>query len=334
MSDNTAVGSARWSRRPATTAAAAEWQARDARRWLQLALAAIWLLDGVLQFQPYMFTKNFGTQLLAVTAQGNPQVIAQPITWVAGIVTHHPVPTNAAFAAIQVLLGLGIAWRPTLKPALAASIAWSLGVWWFGEGLGGVLTGTTNPVMGAPGAVILYALLAVLLWPTARTDHDVAPSRFVAERPLGATAARVLWLVLWGSLAYFAIQGSNRSPQGLHDMIAQMASGEPSWLASIETHAANLVAHQGLPVSIALTVLLTVVAVGVFLPRPAARVAVMLALALALVIWVVGEALGGIFTGQGTDPNSGPLLALLALAYWPSTLQQSAATSGEGTANS
>ena len=26
---------------------------------------------------------------------------------------------------------------------------------------------------------------------------------------------------------------------------------------------------------------------------------------------------GGIFTGQGTDPNTGPLLALLALAFWP-----------------
>ena len=23
------------------------------------------------------------------------------------------------------------------------------------------------------------------------------------------------------------------------------------------------------------------------------------------------------FTGQGTDPNTGPLLVLLALAYWP-----------------
>ena len=34
-------------------------------------------------------------------------------------------------------------------------------------------------------------------------------------------------------------------------------------------------------------------------------------------IWVFGEALGRILTGGGTDPNSGPLLILLALAYWP-----------------
>ena len=37
---------------------------------------------------------------------------------------------------------------------------------------------------------------------------------------------------------------------------------------------------------------------------------------IAAVIWVA-EGLGGILTGSGTDPNSGPLLALFALAYWP-----------------
>ena len=55
-------------------------------------------------------------------------MIADPITWgAARIVDHHPAPTNTAFATIQVLLGLGIAWRPTVKAALAASIGWSVG---------------------------------------------------------------------------------------------------------------------------------------------------------------------------------------------------------------
>ena len=34
-------------------------------------------------------------------------------------------------------------------------------------------------------------------------------------------------------------------------------------------------------------------------------------------IWVFAQALGGILAGGATDVNSGPLLALLALAYWP-----------------
>jgi hypothetical protein len=37
----------------------------------------------------------------------------------------------------------------------------------------------------------------------------------------------------------------------------------------------------------------------------------------AAVLWVFGQAFGEIMTGGATDPNSAPLLALLALAYWP-----------------
>lgn len=220
---------------------------------------------------------------------------------------------NTAFATIQLLIALGIAWRPTVKAALAASIAWSLGVWWFGEGLGGVLAGTANPVSGAPGAVIIYALLAVLLWPA---DRDDSPS-FVAGRPLGAMPARMLWLLLWGSLAYFAVQAAYRTSQGLHDMIAGMTDGEPGWVASIDRGAASLLAHHGLQASVILAVLLAIIAIGVFLPAPAARAAVVLAIVVAAAIWIVGENFGAIFTGSGTDPNSGLLLALLAVAYWP-----------------
>jgi hypothetical protein len=289
------------------------WAAPDARRMLQLALGAVWLLDAVLQYQPFMFTRAFG-HMLAATAPGNPRAIASPITWNAGLVEHHGTMLNTAFATIQLLLALGIAWRPTVRPALAASIAWAVGVWWFGEGLGGVLSGSASPVTGAPGAVILYALLAVLLWPSDRTR---APAPFTAARAVGAPAARALWLVLWASLAYFALLPGNRAPQALHDMIAGMADGEPGWLATLDSRAAALVAQHGLAVSIGLAIALALIAAGVFLPAPAVRATLVLALAVTVLIGVVGEALGGIFTGAGTDPNSGPLLALLALAYWP-----------------
>lgn len=285
----------------------------DARRVLQLALAGIWLLDAVLQYQSFMYSNGFG-QMLAGTASGNPGAIARPITWDATLIEHHSVLLNTVFATIQLLLALGIAWRPTLRLALGASIAWAVGVWWFGEGLGGVLTPNASPLNGAPGAVIIYALLALLLWPA---DRGGTPAPFTAARAVGARAARALWLVLWLGLAYFALLPGNRSPQALHDMIAGMESGEPGWLAAIDRNAAALVAHLGLAVSIVLAAVLAFIAVGVFLPRPAARATLVLAIVMAAVIWVVGEAFGTILTGGGTDPNSGLLLAVLALAYWP-----------------
>jgi hypothetical protein len=283
----------------------------DLRRQLQLVLAAVWLLDAVLQYQSFMFTKAFA-QMLGGTAAGNPALIADPITWSARLAGNHVVLLNAIFATIQLLLGLGIAWRPTVRIALGASIIWALAVWWLGEGLGGILTGGASPVNGAPGAVIIYALLAVLLWPVARER----PASFVAGRAVGAHAARAAWLILWGSLAYFALTPASRAPQATSSMISGMASGEPGWLAWIDNHAASALSHDGLAVSVVLAIAIVVVAVGVFLPPPAARATLVLALVLAAAIWLA-EGLGGILTGSGTDPNSGPLLALLAIAYWP-----------------
>ena len=117
-------------------------------------------------------------------------------------------------------------------------------------------------------------------------------------------------------------------------MIASMNSGEPGWLAAILRGAASLVAGQGLAASIVLAVACALVAVGVYLPRRAAAAALVLALVVAVVIWVAAEALGGILASGATDPNSGPLLVLLALAYWPAgtALAKPVGPSGPGVA--
>ena len=303
------------------------WEAPDARRRLQLALGVSWLLDAVLQYQSFMFTRAFA-RTLAASAAGNPAVVADPIIWSARLIEQHAVAMNSAFATVQLLLAIGIAWRPTVRIALGASVAWSLGVWWLGEGLGAVLTGNANPLSGAPGAVIIYALLAVLLWPVA-TDR---PSAFAAGRSVGTKAARALWAVLWGSLACLALQPAARAPRGLGGMITGMAAGQPGWLAAIDRHLGMLLDQHGQAASIVLAVTLAVIAAGIYLPAPAARAAIALAVIAAMAIWAA-EALGGVLTGSGTDPNSGPLLALLAVAYWPSgaRVPRLARTSGTGT---
>src|ERR1700745_1734058 len=132
MSESLAVGHAqtRSAGRAGDTAGVA---ALDARRKLQLALGVIWVLDGILQFQPSMFTKSF-PDMLAESAHGNPGVAAAPITWSASLIDHHVVVLNAIFATIQLALGLGIAWRPTVRLPLRASRAWGVAVWgvWWG----------------------------------------------------------------------------------------------------------------------------------------------------------------------------------------------------------
>ncbi len=293
--------------------------AAELRRVLQLALAGLWLFDGILQLQPFMFTTGLARQVLAPAAAGNPSAIAAPMSAVARLVAQHPVPANAGFAAIQVGLGLAIAWRPTVKAALAASIVWALALWWLGEGLGGVLVGTAGPLAGGPGPALLYAVLAVLVWPLrpAEEPSNVADRAFIGAWRIGVPAARLTWLGLWAALAGLALTGSSRSAQGVHDLLVGMASGAPSWLAAIDDRAAALAADHGLAIAVALATTCAGIAISAFGSRTVVRAGVVAAAMLAAAIWVVAQAFGGIAGGQSTDPGSGPLLILIAITYWP-----------------
>jgi hypothetical protein len=48
--------------------------------------------------------------------------------------------------------------------------------------------------------------------------------------------------------------------------------------------------------------------------RRTRKAAVWLGLGLTVVFWVFGQHSGQLFSGQTTDPNSGPLIALMAIA--------------------
>jgi hypothetical protein len=277
-------------------------------------LATVWLFDAVLQIQPFMFTRGADgfSGMLNGTADGNPGWIAHTITWNGSIVYHQPVLTNTIFAGIQFLIGFGIVYRKTLKPALAVSIAWSLGVWWFGEGLGGLFSGAATPFGGGPGGVLFYAVLAVLLWPNEGDDRP-----FVAARAVGVRAAQAIWAVLWLLLALLCVVGSGRSPQALHDLVDDLNSGEPGWLAHIGKATESLFMHDGTTMAILLAIVCVAVAAGVFLPPTVTKLMVALAIVVFGLIWIAAQEFGGILVGGATDPNGAPLVMLIAVLYWP-----------------
>ena len=288
------------------------------RRRLQVTLGLIWLADAALQFQPYMFGRGFVTGVLTPAAAGNPAAVAVPGLWAARLISHDVPAWNTAFALTQLAIALGLLWRPMVKAALAASIVWALSVWWLGEGLGGLLTGAATPLTGAPGAVILYALIAVLAWPPGTAVPGTAvPGRggVAAASPLRgwATAA---WVLLWASFAYLILQPAVRAPHALASALTGSAAGEPAWLAAVDHQAAVMAGAHGLAIAATLAVVFAFIAAGICFSATR-RPALVLAAALALVVWVIGENFGMIFMGSATDPNSGPLLILLAAAFWP-----------------
>jgi hypothetical protein len=50
------------------------------------------------------------------------------------------------------------------------------------------------------------------------------------------------------------------------------------------------------------------------MPRYGRKIAISVGIILSLVFWVVGQSLGGYYTGLATDPNSAPLFILLGVA--------------------
>ena len=303
--------------------------ATPGRRQLLLVLAGLWVLDGILKLQPYMFTKSFAAQTLGAASQGAPGWLAAPISWAQRILENHPVAPMIVFALVEIAIGFGIAYRPTRRLALLGSLVWVPFLWFFAEGLGGLTTGSAGPLTGAPGASILYALTALLLWPTDRPGTSQA-ARFVGKR-----AAQVIWLVLWGLLACLALLPANTEPDAISQTISGNVMGTPTWYTSLLDTASRLTAGRGGWLSVLLALALASVAVSVWVPGPwsvsVRRAGVVLALVLAAVIWVFGEGLGMPFMGTGTDPDTGPLLALLAVVYWPARRLAPASTgSGAG----
>ncbi len=316
---------------PISTAIQSRWQwaydqvrnqcaadpAAPGRRGLQLCIGFVWLLDAALQYQPFMFRPSFVTMIIEAAATGNPPFVTASVSWASHLMLHQVPVFNAAFATVQLLIAVGLFVRRAVKPALALSIVWALSVWWFGESFGGILIGS-SPLAGMPGAALLYALIAVLVWPSSRKPGQL--TSVATAGPAGATAAKIVWIALWGGFAHYLLLPANRAPDAISQLFSH-TDGQPGWITAVMTGLARATDHRGVEISVALAILCAGIALAVLAER-LLRPALVLAAMSGLLFWIA-EGLGGIFTGQGTDPSTGPLLILLAACYLPRRAQQS-----------
>ncbi len=310
---------------PGTELAARESPAAPAERRLhrarivQIALGCVWILDAALQFQPKMFTQDFVTHAIAPNALGQPTPLAWSITNLANFIARDVGVWNALFATLQLLIGVGLLFRRTVRPAIVVMAIWAFGVWWLGEGFGGLLSDTASPLMGAPGAVVLYPLIGILVWPRDDRDEKVRPgiaSSAAASGPLGVNGPLYAWSGFWLLSAALWLFPANRSGGAARSMVASMASGEPSWYAHFLTSVAHALPSSGSGLAWTFAVVSLVVGLGPLISRRPLPFLALGAL-VQLVFWVTGMALGGMLTGLGTDPNIAPLVILLAVAMVP-----------------
>jgi hypothetical protein len=261
------------------------------RRHLQIALGLLWLLDGALQLQPFMLGDGFATQVIAPTASGQPHWVSAPLLSGARLIAAHPVVWDVPLAAIQLLIGLGLLFPRTARLALAVSVPWALGMWFFGEGLSGLASGHASLLTGAPGSALLYAVLALSAWPL-RDPRDEEPARWLP----------VAWAGLWvGGAVFQALPGQNTGP-ALVSTLGGLDAASSRWTTS-----------HGTAVVVALVIGEALIGLAALRQRTRGA-AVAVGFAFALVIWVIGQDLGQLYSGRATDPNTAPVIALMALA--------------------
>lgn len=287
------------------------------QRHLQVALGLLWLLDAGLQFQPHMFTHGFVAGSLAMNAMYQPHPIGEMIIGVTRILLAHEAAWNALFATIQLAIAVGLLWRRTVRVALAISFAWVLGVWAIGEGFGGLLTGTATLVGGAPGAVLLYGLVGVILWPRARPGPGPAGTSVAAEGPLGERGGRIAWAVLWCGGAILQVLPAPYPPFSVLVTTINMNLPEPGLIAGLDRTVVGFVERAGNPLELLIGAVEVLIGVHVLRGGRRVRPVLWAGIVLSLVFWVLGQNFGGILAGGATDPNSGPLYVLLAATVYP-----------------
>ncbi len=274
----------------------------DSRRSVQTVLGLIWVLVGGLQFQSFMYGKGFIQMLTGMTA-GQPGWVASSVNQGAATMQSHQAIFNTGAALIQVAIGFGILYKRTTKPAILVSFGWALAVWWFGEAFGMLFMNMAMPLTGAPGAVLLYALIGAIVWPN--------------DRPgglLGIRGARTAWATLWLVMAWLWLLAPSSSANAIHNAINAAPSGM-SWLSSVQNGFASITKGNGLVFAIILSAASAAIAIAVAV-NWRAKEFLILAAVLSLIFWVVGQGFGGIFAGGATDPNAGLLFIVLSYTLY------------------
>src|ERR1700733_13870558 len=295
------------------------------QRALQVVLGLFWILDAALQFQPFMFGRGFVQNNILANASGQPFVLGDLITHIGNFVGPDIVVWNTFFALIQLFIGVGLLYKGTVRAALAVSFAWAIGIWVVGEGLGMLLTGNATALTGAPGSVFVYGLIGLMAWPrrprSFAVDWSDRPSGVAtspAAQGIGGTITPLaVWAGYWSLAAVLFVLPANRTRTSVQSAISGMSDVVPAWYAHFLNSLANPFSTTGTQTAWILAAVSVAIGLG---PLVARRPGWFLAAGalLSFLMWIAGQGLvGDVFSGSDTDPNTGPLLILLAAAMVP-----------------
>lgn len=299
------------------------------QKLLRRTLGALWLIDGLLQLQPKMFTTNMINSVMLPTLQAQPAPIAASLREIITITTQHITLLNLLVAIVQTEIGLMLLSGLWIRWTIITSIIWALIVWYGGEGMSMLFAGQAGILTGAPGAVLFYPLLGLLVYP--RTESSKETTTGTVDSLLSPAQFRWVLAGFWIFAALLQLQPYWWQPEQISQIIGDMIGqgGFNRFLVDPTLQQfSTMTAAIEIPLNIALIVVFLGLGLALLIVKPEKiRPLLIISIILSGIIWWIAQAFGMIFTGMATDFNSGLLLVLMALACWPKVSVQRAAQS-------
>jgi len=124
---------------------------------VRIVFGVIWLIDGVLEWQPADFHNLL--QLITAMSQCQPAPLAAVISAGQAVVAINPILANAMLAALETAIGLSLITNRLTRWALGVSALLAAMIWVFGQGLGMVFMAGATDIQSGP----LYILVSLML---------------------------------------------------------------------------------------------------------------------------------------------------------------------------
>ena len=286
------------------------------RTYLRWSFGALWILDGILQFQPSM-PLGLANDVVAPASVGSPSWLHAIVFDGIGIWNSHPVALAVGTAWIQVGIGLlllvsnGGAGR--LAVAVAVAVGWTSMIWLVGNAAGGLFSPTSSILFGWPGAPLFY--VAAGAWLVVGNRRFTAHFARLTSR--GLSVVLVVGAVVQSRPGREFWHGGNSN--ALTTMTGLMTkTPQPQWLSWLATRGGSLAGTMGGGFNLLVVFWLIACATGLWWStvRPL-RWPVRLLIGGCAVLWLVAQD-AAVFGGLAADLNSLVPLALLAWCAVPS----------------
>jgi hypothetical protein len=272
-----------------------------------------------------MWTMNMVNGIMKPMLQGQPGLFEPSLQFIVNQTTLHLVEVNLLISVVQILLGLGFLLLPDrwVKEVVIASIVWAFIVWYGGEGMSMLLTGQASILSGAPGAVLLYPLLGLAVYPRKKSDSATKRTTRKAgdDGLLSRKALRYILAVFWFFAALLQLQPiwwqQGQISQSIGAMVGQGGLNTVV-VDPLLQQVSNATANIEVPLNIALIVIFLAIGIGlVAVKDEQVRPFLIASIVVSILFWYFSQAFGMILTGMATDFNSGLLVVVMALACWP-----------------